>query len=428
MSVMAIVGAQWGDEGKGKIIDELADRAAYVARYQGGGNAGHRVLHGEKEFAFHLVPAGILHDGVTCIIGNGVVVDPRGLLSEMDDLRQLGVDLTRLFISERAHVVMPYHFTLDRLEEESRGTERIGTVLRGIGPAYVDKYARNGIRMADLLDVDAFRAKLSAVLDQKNRLIMQIYGQEPLSLEEIHTEYVGYAQQLRPYIADTQAMLQSAYEQGKPILLEGAQGALLDVDFGTYPFVTSSSTIAGNASTGSGLSPRCIEHVLGVYKAYITRVGSGPMPTELFDDVGDKLREAGHEYGTTTGRPRRCGWFDAVAGRFVAKLNGFDGMAIMKLDVLDDFDTIRIATSYRMGDRELHAPPANLNDLAACEPVYEEWPGWKTSTAGATTMDELPEAARRYLHRLEELLDTPLTLISVGPGRGQTIHLRELSI
>ncbi len=299
---------------------------------------------------------------------------------------------------------------------------------RGIGPAYVDKYARNGIRMADLLDVDAFRAKLSSVLDQKNRLITQIYGQPPLSLEEIHTEYVGYAQQLRPYITDTQAMLQEAYEQGKSILLEGAQGALLDVDFGTYPFVTSSSTIAGNASTGSGLSPRCIEHVLGVYKAYITRVGSGPMPTELFDNVGDQLREAGHEYGTTTGRPRRCGWFDAVAGRFVAKLNGFDGMAIMKLDVLDAFETIRIATSYRMGDRELHAPPANLNDLAACEPVYEEWPGWMTSTTNATTMDELPEAARRYLHRMEELLDTPLALVSVGAGRGQTIHLRELSV
>ena len=428
MSVMAIVGAQWGDEGKGKIIDELAARASYVVRYQGGGNAGHRVVCGGSEFAFHLVPAGILHPGVSCVIGNGVVVDPRGLLGEMENLRKLHVDTNRLYISERAHVVMPYHFVLDRVEEESRGVEKIGTVMRGIGPAYVDKYSRTGIRMADLLDVDQFRAKLVSVLAQKNRMITQIYGQQPLSLEEIHTEYVGYAQRLRTHIVNSEEMLQDALAAGKSILLEGAQGALLDVDFGTYPFVTSSSTVAGNASTGAGLPPRSIEHVLGVYKAYITRVGSGPMPTELFNGEGDALRRSGVEYGTTTGRPRRCGWFDAVGGRFVAKLNGFDSMAIMKLDVLDDMPTIKICTAYRLGERILTTPPATPSDLAACEPVYEEWPGWQTSTKEAAVWDDLPPQARAYLSRLEALLETPLALVSVGPERGQTIHLRELAV
>jgi adenylosuccinate synthase len=428
MSVIAVIGAQWGDEGKGKVVDEIAARADYVVRYQGGGNAGHRVVYGNEEFSFHLIPAGILHEGTICIIGNGVVVDPRGLLDEMEHLRKLGVDLGRLHISERAHVVMPYHFLLDRVEEESRGPERIGTVMRGIGPAYVDKYSRTGIRMADLLDVDQFRAKLASVLAQKNRMLTQIYGQPPLSLEEIHTEYFGYTQRLRPHITDTQSMLQDALMNDRSIVLEGAQGALLDVDFGTYPFVTSSSTVVGNASTGAGLPPRSIEHVLGVYKAYITRVGSGPMPTELFNGEGDTLRERGREYGTTSGRPRRCGWFDAVAGRFVAKLNGLDSAAIMKLDVLDSFSTVKICTSYRLGGRELHAPPANLTDMAACEPVYEEWPGWQCDTSSAATWDDLPEKARRYLGRIEELLETPLALVSVGPGRGQTVHLREIKL
>jgi adenylosuccinate synthase len=428
MSVMAIVGAQWGDEGKGKIVDELAARADYVVRYQGGGNAGHRVVRDGQEFAFHLVPVGVLHPNVTSVIGNGVVVDPRGLLQELESLRAIGVPLDRFYISERAHVVMPYHFVLDRLDEESRGLDKIGTVLRGIGPAYVDKYARVGIRMADLLDVDQFRNKLSSVLAQKNRIITQIYGHPRLELEEIHSEYVAYAQQLRPYIVDTQAMLHTALAEGRSILLEGAQGALLDVDFGTYPFVTSSSTIAGNASTGAGLPPRSIEHALGVYKAYTTRVGSGPMPTELFNGEGDALREAGHEYGTTTGRPRRPGWFDAVAGRYVAKLNGFDSVAITKLDVLDGFGTIKICTAYRRNGEMLGAPPANLAHLAECEPVYEEWPGWLSSTSDARTWADLPERARGYLRRIEELLQTPVALVSVGAGRGQTLRLHELAL
>jgi len=426
MTVLATIGAQWGDEGKGKLVDEIAARTEYVVRYQGGSNAGHRVVFDDNEFSFHLVPAGILHPSVTCIIGNGVVVDPRGLLGEMESLRKMGVDLSRLLISERAHVVMPYHFVLDRLEEESRGDDKIGTVMRGIGPAYVDKYSRVGIRMADLLDVDQFRAKLASVLAQKNRMITQIYGQQPLSLEEIHTEYVGYAQRLAPHIVDTQIVLQKAVGEGKPVLLEGAQGSLLDIDFGTYPFVTSSSTVVGNAAMGAGLPPRSIDYVLGVYKAYITRVGSGPMPTELFNGEGDALREAGHEYGTTSGRPRRCGWFDAVVGRYVARLNGLDSAAIMKLDVLDAMPVVKICTGYKLGAQVIKAPPANLNDLAACEPVYEEWPGWQTSTSDARTWEDLPEQARTYLKRIEELLETPLAVVSVGPGRGHSIYLRDL--
>ena len=428
MSVTAIVGAQWGDEGKGKFVDELAESADYVVRYQGSSNAGHRVICGEKAFSFHVVPSGVLHPGVRCVIGNGVVVDPRELLDEMESLRRLGHDVSGIYVSDRAHVVMPYHFVLDRLEAESRGTQTPGSVTRGIAPAYVDKHARMGIRMADLLDVDQFRAKLASVLAQKNRMITQIYGQQPLSLEEIHTEYVAYAQRLHPHIVDTQTMLQRALHDGASILLEGAQGALQDVDFGTYPYATASSTVAGNASTGAGLPPRSIENVLGVYKAYQTRVGSGPMPTELFNGEGDALREAGAEYSTTKNRPRRCGWLDAVLGRFVARLNGFDNIAVTKLDVLDRIPTIKICTAYRFGGETLSAPPASLSQLAACEPVYEEWPGWMSSTRGVAEWDALPEAAQRYLRRIEELLEAPLARVSTGPGRGETIRLRELHL
>jgi adenylosuccinate synthase len=427
MSVIAIVGAQWGDEGKGKLIDELAACANYVVRYQGGSNARHRVVSGDHEFAFHLIPAGVLHPTVSCVIGNGVVVDPRGLLEEIELLRASGIDLHRLHISERAHVVMPYHVMLDRLEAESRSLEKASTEMRGIGPAYVDKHSRNGIRMADLLDVDQFRAKLASALTQKNRMITQIYGQRPLSLESIHTEYVGYAQQLRPYIVDTEAMLRAALTEGRSILLEGAQGALQDVEFGADPFVTSTASVAGNASTGAGLPPHSIDHVLGVYKAYITQVGSGPMPTELFNGEGDALREAGDEYAAATNRARRCGWFDAVLGRFVARRNGFDSSAITKLDVLDALPVVKICTAYKRDGCELTTPPASLGELAACEPVYEELPGWQASTAGVTAWCDLPERARRYLRRVEELVDVPLALISTGPRRGQTIQLRALN-
>jgi adenylosuccinate synthase len=426
MSVIAIIGAQWGDEGKGKIVDELAMHADYVVRYQGGSNAGHRVVHEKGEFAFRLVPSGILYPNTTCIIGNGVVVDPKGLIAEMEELRNAGVDVSRLYISERAHVVMPYHFLLDRLEEQARGADKIDSTQRGIGPAYVDKHARQGIRMADLLDVDTFRAKLSTILQQKNRMITQIYGQNPLSLEEIHGEYFGYGLKLFPHIVDTQSILYDALFERKTILLEGAQGALLDIDFGTYPYVTSSSTMSANAAVGAGLSPRAIDQVIGVYKAYITRVGSGPMPTELFDAAGKELRERGHEYGTNTGRPRRCGWFDAVAGRFVAKLNGLDAAVITKLDVLDSFPTIKICTAYQLRGKMIHTWPANLNDLAACEPVYEEVEGWQCSTSDIGAYDELPQAAKNYLKRLEELLETPIAMISVSPQRGKTIKVKDI--
>ena len=426
MAVVAIIGAQWGDEGKGKIVDELSMRADFVVRYQGGSNAGHRVVHEKGEFAFRLVPSGILYPNTTCIIGNGVVVDPKGLIEEMEQLQKQGIDTSRLYISERAHVVMPYHFLLDRLEEEARGEEKIDSTQRGIGPAYVDKHARAGIRMADLLDVDAFRAKLSTILHQKNRMITQIYGQPPLSLEEIHGEYFGYGQQLREHIADTQQMLHDALFERKTILLEGAQGALLDIDFGTYPFVTSSSTMASNAAVGAGLPARSIDRVIGVYKAYITRVGSGPMPTGLFDKAGDEMRDRGHEYGTNTGRERRCGWFDAVAGRFVAQINGLDAAIITKLDVLDTFPTIQICTAYRLRDQIIHSLPATLSDLAACEPIYEELEGWQCNTSGIASYEELPPAARAYLKRLEELLETPIFLISVSPQRGKTIQLQDI--
>src|SRR6266581_4795846 len=413
MAVIAVIGAQWGDEGKGKIVDELSMHAQYVVRYQGGSNAGHRVVYDKGEFVFRLVPSGILYPNTTCIIGNGVVVDPKGLLAEMEELNRLGVAISRLYISERAHVVMPYHFLLDRLEEEARGADKIDSTQRGIGPAYVDKHARIGIRMADLLDVDTFRAKLSTILQQKNRMITQIYGQPPLSLEEIHGEYFVYGLQLRSHIADTQKMLHDALSDHKTILLEGAQGALLDIDFGTYPFVTSSSTMAANAARGAGLPARSIDRVVGVYKAYITRVGSGPMPTELFDDIGQEMRNRGHEYGTNTGRERRCGWLDAVAGRFVAQLNGLDAAIITKLDVLDTFPTIKICTAYNLRGKIIHSLPATLNDLAACEPIYEEVPGWLSNTSGISAYSELPDAAKAYLNRLEELLETPIAMISV---------------
>ena len=426
MAVLAVIGAQWGDEGKGKIVDELSMRADFVVRYQGGSNAGHRVVHEKGEFAFRLVPSGILFADTTCIIGNGVVVDPKGLLDEMQELQSQGIDTSRLFISERAHVVMPYHFLLDKMEEEARGADKIGSTQRGISPAYVDKHARIGIRMADLLDVDTFRAKLASILQQKNRMLTQIYGQPPLSLEEIHGEYFGYGQRLRPLITDTQAMLHDALFERKTIVLEGAQGALLDIDFGTYPYVTSSATMAGNASSGAGLPPHSIDRVIGVYKAYITRVGSGPMPTELFDAAGQEMSKRGHEFGTNTGRARRCGWFDAVAGRFVAQLNGMNAAVVTKLDVLDTFPTIKICTAYQLKGKLVHSLPATQSDLAACEPIYEEVEGWQCDTSKIGDYEDLPRAAKKYLKRIEELLETPIAMVSVSPQRGRTIQVQDV--
>jgi len=443
MVVVAVIGAQWGDEGKGKIVDELSRSADFVARYQGGNNAGHRVVHEKGEFAFRLVPSGILYPNITCIIGNGVVIDPKALITEMEELQSQGIDISRLYISERAHLVMPYHFLLDRLEEETRWAdmldntqrgliptyvEKIDTAQRGISPAYVDKLARTGIRMADLFDVDMFRAKLATILQQKNRMITQIYGQPPLSLEEIHGEYLVYGQLLRPHIADTQKMLHDALFDHKTILLEGAQGALLDIDFGTYPYVTSSSTLAANAAVGAGLPARSIDRTVGVFKAYITRVGSGPMPTGLFDNIGQEMSERGHEYGTNRSRIRRCGWFDAVAGRFVAQLNGLDAAVITKLDVLDTFPTIKICTAYNLRGNIIHSLPATPSDLSACEPIYEEVEGWQCTTSDTHSYEELPAAAKAYLKRLEELLETPIAMVSVGPKRGRTIQIQNVLV
>lgn len=429
MAVIAVIGAQWGDEGKGKIIDELAMHADFVVRYQGGSNAGHRVVHDKGEFSFHLVPSGILTPNTTCIIGDGVVVDPKGLIEEMEMLQAQGVDTSHLYISERAHVVMPYHVELERLEEETRGTEKLEGPPRGIGPACVDKYARTGIRMADLLDVDTFRAKLSAILQQKNRMITQIYGQPSLSLEEIHGEYFNYGLQLRSHITDVQPILRDAQLKHKMILLEGAQGALLDIDFidvGTYPSVTASSTMAANSAVGAGLPPRSIDRVIGVYKAYITRIGSGPMPTGLFDTIGNILRDRGREFGVISGREHCCGWFDAVAGRTVAQINGLDAAVITKLDVLDAFPTIKICTAYNLRGQIIDSLPATMTDFCACKPIYEEVEGWQCSTSNISTYEELPKTARTYLKRLEELLEIPVAMVSVSPERGKTIQIRDI--
>jgi len=427
MVVVAVIGAQWGDEGKGRIIDELSITADIVVRFQGGGNAGHHVWVGDNQFTFHQVPSGVLSPSTQCVIGNGVVIDPSTLLDELHELSARGLDMSRIHISDRAHVIMPYHKLLDQLEERDRddaGSGSIGTTSRGVGPAYVDKYSRIGIRIADLLDVDQFRTKLAYVLRQKNRMLTQIYGHEPLSLEDIHREYYAYARELKPHIIESQSYLQNALAANKSIILEGAQGSLLDVDFGTYPYVTASSTVAGNASAGAGLPPHSISEVFGVFKTYITRVGTGPMPTELHDEIGEHLQIRGYEIGRTTGRSRRCGWFDGVFGRYAAKLNGLNSAIMMKLDVLDRLPTVKLCTSYQLGDEIITMPPANLDRLSACEPIYEEMPGWQTDTTNIRDAADLPIQARAYIERLESLIETPIVAVSVGPRRGQTIHLR----
>jgi adenylosuccinate synthase len=381
------------------------------------------------EFSFHLVPSGILYPHTTCIIGDGVVVDPKSLIQEMEELQTQGVDISQLYISERAHVVMPYHILLESLEEEARGIELMYGPARGITPASIDRYARTGIRMADLLDVDTFRSKLSIILQQKNRMITQIYGQDPLSLEEIHSEYFNYGKRLQPHIANTQKRLIDARSEHKMILLEGAQGALFDIDFidvGTYPFVTASSTMAANSAVGAGLPPRSIDRVIGVYKAYMTRIGSGPMPTGLFDTLGSILRDRGREFGANFGREHSCGWFDAVAGRTVAQINGLDAVVITKLDVLDAFPTIKICTAYNLRGQIIHSLPATMSDFSVCKPIYEEVKGWERNTSGISTYEELPQAAKAYLRRLEELLGIPIAMVSVSPERGKTIQIRDV--
>lgn len=422
MSVVVVVGAQWGDEGKGKIVDLLSGNFNITARYQGGANAGHTVIIGEKKYILHLIPSGILHPNVECVIGNGVVIDPVALLEEIKLLEKKGVKIKgRLWISQKAHLIMPYHKLLDTVSEEKEGANKIGTTGRGIGPAYVDKANRKGIRIVDLLDREGFERKLRRNLEEKNELLYKIYGILPLDIEKIIKEYLEFDHRIDPYIKDVSVYLNEAIDNGKSILLEGAQGALLDVDHGTYPYVTSSNPASGGACTGVGIGPTKISEVMGVIKAYTTRVGEGPFPTELTGEAGENLRQAGMEFGATTGRPRRCGWFDAVVARYSVRINGIDALAITKLDVLDHFETIQVCTSYRYNGKLLREFPTDLQVLQNCEPVYESLPGWQQPTSNAGSWDELPEGARKYLEYLETQTGALAKVISVGSKRNQTI-------
>lgn len=421
MANLVVLGLQWGDEGKGKIVDMLAERYDIVARYQGGHNAGHTVNIGDQKFVLHLIPSGILHPGKQCVIGNGVVVDPEALIKEMDELRQRGIEdfEGRLFISARSHVIMPYHRILDRARESDLGEKKIGTTGRGIGPAYESKMARSGIIISDLLSEEVFREKLKTNLRYVKQLIQKDIPE--LSYEHICETYLKCGELIRPYVADCSLLLAQAIKSGKQILCEGAQGVMLDVDHGTYPFVTSSSASTGGACTGLGIGPGKIDQVLGVIKAYTTRVGEGPFPTELFDREGETLREKGGEYGATTGRPRRCGWFDAVIGRYAVRINGVDSLAVMKLDVLDTFPTINVCTGYLYRGEQITELPMSPRALQECMPVYEEHAGWRQSTEGIEHYDDLPDKAKAYLDRLADLVGTNISIISTGPKRRQTI-------
>ena len=421
MPVIAVIGAQWGDEGKGKVVDLLAEKAGIVVRFSGGDNAGHTVVNPYGEFKLHLIPSGIFYPQVVCLIGNGVVINPKVLIGEIDQLNQRGVDTTRLFISDRAHLIMPYHTLLDGLEEKSRGEKALGTTGRGIGPAFADKTARLGIRISDLLDKEALLERLRFILEYKNVILTKVYGVSPLSLDEIYSQYCQYGEHLAPYIRETTIMLEEALDRNELVILEGAQGTLLDPDFGTYPYTTSSSPLAGGGCLGAGLGPTRISRILGVFKAYCTRVGSGPMPTELKDETGDLIREQAHEYGTTTGRPRRCGWFDAVAARFSTRINGFTGVAITRLDVLDILPRLKICVGYKLDGKTIDYFPGNVAALEKCQPIYEELPGWQSPISHIRDYEQLPAQAKQYLARLEELISCPINLISVGPGREESI-------
>jgi adenylosuccinate synthase len=421
MPVVAVIGAQWGDEGKGRMVDMLSEKAAYVVRFSGGDNAGHRVVNPHGEFRLRLTPSGVFYPGVISIIGNGVVVNPAVLNQEVDGLNSRGIDTSRLRISDRAHLIMPYHIALEGLEEKALGSRAIGTTLRGIGPAFADKIARNGIRVGDLLDMAIFRERLATVLEQKNKILAGVYGQPPLSLDEIFRQYRAYADRWAPFICDTTALLTEAVGRDENILLEGAQGVLLDPDFGTYPFGTSSSPTAANACLGSGIPPNRLSQVLGVFKAYQTRVGAGPMPTELNDEVAETIRARGKEYGTVSGRARRCGWFDAVAARLSARVNGFTSVVITRLDILDTLPQLKICTGYKLDGRTVNDFPAGVAVLEKCRPVYEEMPGWEKPTGAIRFFKNLPVNARKYIKRLEELIGCPANMISVGQRRDQTI-------
>ena len=425
MPTIVVVGAQWGDEGKGKVIDMLTEKADVVVRFQGGNNAGHTVVVGIQEFIMHLLPSGILHRGKYCVIGNGVVVDPAGLLEEIEGLRKRGieVDETNLGLSDQAHLIFPYHKALDKLKEARVGPGKIGTTGRGIGPCYMDKASRVGIRLADLLDEQVFRKKLEMNLEEKNLLFSRVYGAETFSFDQIYSQYLEYGKKLAPYAIQAPLVLNRAVGQNKTVLFEGAQGTWLDIDHGTYPYVTSSNATAGGACVGTGVSPSRIDQVIGVVKAYTTRVGEGPFPTEFPAPLMEQIRTKGKEFGATTARPRRCGWFDAVLVKYSVILNGINEIAVTKLDVLDDLPRVRICVAYQLDGRRLESPPSNIDRWPQMEPIYEDHPGWLADTSQVSCFEDLPPQARRYLKRLEEFLNVKITIVSVGSKREQAFHV-----
>lgn len=420
MTSVVVVGTQWGDEGKGKITDFLSANAEVIARYQGGDNAGHTIVIDGKKFKLHLIPSGIFFPEKISVIGNGVVINPKSLVKELAYLHEEGVTTDSLRISDRAHVILPYHIELDRLQEESKGDNKIGTTIKGIGPAYMDKAARVGIRIADLLDRDVFAERLRINLEEKNRQFTKLYDAEPLSFDDIFEEYYEYGQQIKQYVTDTSVILNDALDNGKRVLFEGAQGVMLDIDQGTYPFVTSSNPVAGGVTIGSGVGPSKIDKVVGVCKAYTSRVGDGPFPTELFDEVGDRIREVGHEYGTVTGRPRRVGWFDSVVMRHSRRVSGITNLSLNSIDVLSGLDTVKICVAYDLDGERIDHYPASLEQLKRCKPIYEELPGWSEDITGVRHLDELPENARNYVRRVGELVGVRISTFSVGPDRDQT--------
>ena len=422
MPVTVVIGSQWGDEGKGKIVDLLSEDLDIVARYQGGANAGHTICWEDQEFVLHLVPSGIFHDNTTCVIGNGVVIDPAAVMDEINTIQELGYDVEgRLLISHNAHLIMPYHKAVEKARERLRDADAIGTTGRGIGPAYMDKFARTGIRMVDLLDRDTLRAKLTNAIEAKNNLLRSVYGAEELDVDAIVDEYVEFDRLVDPYVTDTTQYLNRALADGKHVLAEGAQGSLLDVDFGTYPYVTSSHPTVGGCCTGLGVPPTDINRVIGIVKAYSTRVGNGPFPTELQGAVGERLRSVGHEFGATTGRPRRCGWLDLVALRYTAQVNGFTDIAVTKLDVLTGMEELKVATTYRYNGKESARFPSETQTLEKVEPQYEVLPGWTADLRQATSFAELPTNAQDYLTFVQDFLGVRIALVSMGPKRTQTI-------
>lgn len=427
MSCTVVLGAQWGDEGKGKIVDIFTRQADVVVRSQGGHNAGHTVVVKGTKYVLHLIPSGIIHKDKINIIGNGVVVDPKALLKEINELKEMGIEFDgKLFLSKRANLIMPYHTMFDLKKEEMKGANKIGTTGRGIGPTYMDKVGRNGIRVCDLYDGDVFEQKVRQITEEMNAYAVKIYGVDPIDAEAIITEYRSYAAELKPFVAETSIMVNELAKQGKKIMMEGAQGTLLDVDFGTYPFVTSSNCTAGGACTGTGISPLAVTNCVGVMKAYTTRVGSGPFPTELHGQEGEDLRQAGGEFGATTGRPRRCGWLDLVAGKFAVAINGIRQIALTKLDVLSGMESVKVCVAYKLNGEELPGFPAEISALENCEPVYREFPGWKEDISKAKSIDELPETARNYIQFIKDFLEIEYCVVSIGVDREETIVLDEI--